>query len=232
MTEKLLSKQFAAELTAIRQKLLEMGGKVELMIHLAMKGLVNRESSLAEEVIATDPEIDALEIAIDEMCLRVLARQQPVARDLRFITTAMKIVTDLERIGDASSSIAKRALALNAEPPLKPYIDLPHMAELTTTMIKEALDAFVQGDVEQAQKICDDDLQLDEFYNQIQRELLTYMLSDPATIPRALMITQIAKALERIGDHATNLAEMVVFMVKGQDIRHIRKIKKTPESEL
>ncbi len=214
------SRQYDAELIAIREKLLEMGGKVELMINDSLKSLVERDSELADRVIAYDHEINRLEMEIDGRCLEVLALRQPAARDLRFITLALKIVTDLERIGDQCRNIGKRAKELNEEPPLKPYIDLPRMALHAGTMVKEALDAFVRGDAELAYKVCRDDSFVDDLNEQIQRELLTYMIGDVSTISRAMKINHISKCLERIADHATNVAEMVIFMVKGKDIRH------------
>jgi len=213
-------KQYDAELNEIRNLLLEMGGKVEQMIADAMKSLVERDSDLARRLIATDHQINHLEMEIDEKCLQVLARRQPAARDLRFITLALKIVTDLERIGDQCTSVAKRAVELNEEPPLKPYIDLPRMANWASVMVKEALDAFVRGDSELAIKVCRDDAFVDGLNEQIQRELLTFMMEDPSTISRAMKLNYISKYLERIADHATNVAEMVIFMVKGKDIRH------------
>ena len=214
------SKQYDAELNTIREKLLEMGGKVEVMIANAMKSLVERDSELAERTITFDHEINHMEMEIDERCLEVLARRQPAARDLRFITLALKIVTDLERIGDQCANIAKRARELNTEPPLKPYIDLPRMAEAASVMVKEALDSFVRGDENLAIKVCEDDQFVDDLNEQIQRELLTFMMGDPTTISRAIKVNHISKCLERIADHATNVAEMVIFMVKGKDIRH------------
>ena len=214
------SKQYDAELNNIREKLLEMGGKVELMINDSLKALVERDSALADKVIAYDHEINRLEMLIDEKCLEVLALRQPAARDLRFITLALKIVTDLERIGDQCRNIGKRAKELNEEPPLKPYIDLPRMAHWAGIMVKEALDAFVRGDDELALKVCRDDDFVDKLNEQIQRELLTFMIEDASTISRSMKITYISKCLERIADHATNVAEMVIFMVKGKDIRH------------
>jgi len=214
------SKQFDTELNDIREKLLEMGGKVELMIANALLALVERNTELAEETIAFDHEINRLEMEIDERCLEVLARRQPAARDLRFITLALKIVTDLERIGDQCANIAKRVIELNQEPTLKPYIDLPRMAQAASTMVKEALDAFVRGDENLAIKVCEDDQVVDDLNEQIQRELLTFMMGDPTTISRAIRINHVSKCLERIADHATNVAEMVIFMVKGKDIRH------------
>ena len=214
------SKLYDAELNEIREKLLEMGGKVEVMIANAMRALVDRDSGLAERTIAFDHEINHLEVEIDEKCLYVLARRQPAARDLRFITLALKIVTDLERIGDQCAAIANRAIELNQEPPLKPYIDLPRMAQWTGIMVKESLDAFVRGDDALALKVCGDDQFVDDLNEQIQRELFTFMMEDPSTISRAIKVNYISKCLERIADHATNVAEMVIFMVKGKDIRH------------
>lgn len=213
-------RQYDFELNEIREKLLEMGGKVEMMIANAMKSLVERDSALAEETIAFDHHINHMEVMIDEKCLQVLARRQPAARDLRFLTLALKIVTDLERIGDQCRNIAKRAKELNEEPPLKPYIDLPRMAVAAATMVREALDAFVKGDAELALKVCRDDAFVDGLNDQIQRELLVFMMTDPSTISRAIKVNYISKCLERVADHATNVAEMVIFMVKGKDIRH------------
>ncbi len=214
------SRIYDTELYEIREKLLEMGGKVEMMINNAMKSLVERDSELAEQTIEFDHEINHLEVEIDERCLVVLATRQPTARDLRFITLALKIVTDLERIGDQCTAVAKRALELNQEPPLKPYIDLPRMAHWAAVMVKQALDAFVRGDAELALKVCNDDQFVDDLNEQIQRELLTFMMEEPETISRAIKINYISKCIERIADHATNIAEMVIFMVKGKDIRH------------
>jgi len=214
------SRQYDAELNNIREKLLEMGGKVELMINDSLKALVERDSALADRVIVYDHEINRLEMLIDEKCLEVLALRQPAARDLRFITLALKIVTDLERIGDQCRNIGKRVKELNEEPPLKPYIDLPRMATWAGVMVKEALDAFVRGDDELALKVCRDDSFVDDLNEQIQRELLTFMMADPTSISRGIKINYISKCLERIADHATNVAEMVIFMVKGKDIRH------------
>jgi phosphate transport system protein len=215
-----LSRQFDFELDAIRGKLLEMGGKVELMMANSIQSLVERNTELAEQTIAFDHEINRLEMQIDRDCLEVLALRQPAARDLRFITLALKIVTDLERIGDQCANIAKRARELNLEPPLKPLNDLPGMAQAVSTMVMEALDAFVRGDEVLARKVRKDDQAVDNLNDLIQREILIFMLSDPAIIGRAIKLNHIAKCLERIADHATNLAEMVIFMVKGKDIRH------------
>jgi phosphate transport system protein len=214
------SSQYDAELNEIREKILIMGGKVELMIANSLKALLERDSALAESVKRMDHEVNGMEVAIDERCLQVLATRQPAARDLRFLTLALKIVTDLERIGDQCRNIASRVMELNQEPPLKPYIDLPRMAEAAARMVKESLDAFVRGDDELALKVCRDDQFVDDLNEQIQRELITFMMGDPSTITRAIRVNYLAKCLERIGDHATNIAEMVIFMVKGKDIRH------------
>jgi phosphate transport system protein len=214
------SSQYDAELNDIREKILLMGGKVELMIASSLKALLERDSALAESVKRMDHEVNGMEVAIDERCLQVLATRQPAARDLRFLTLALKIVTDLERIGDQCRNIASRVMELNQEPPLKPYIDLPRMAEAAARMVKESLDAFVRGDVELAMKVCRDDQFVDDLNEQIQRELITFMMGDPTTITRAIRVNYLSKCLERIGDHATNIAEMVIFMVKGKDIRH------------
>jgi len=213
-------KQYDTELNDIRKKLLEMGGKVETMISNSIKALVDRDSELAERTILSDREVNHLEVEVDERCLEVLARWQPTARDLRFLTLALKIVTDLERMGDQCVSIASRVKELNEEPPLKPYIDLPRLADASGTMVKEALNAFVKRDIKLAMKVCEDDQFIDDLNIQIQRELLTFMIEDPCTISRAIKLNYISKYLERIADHATNVAEMVIFMINGKDIRH------------
>ncbi|MBV5340057.1 MAG: phosphate signaling complex protein PhoU [Deltaproteobacteria bacterium] len=215
-----ISTSFDIELNNLKQSILVMGGKVELMIANSVKSLVDRDTQLAERTIVFDHEINTAEMSIDEHCLELLALRQPAGRDLRFITIALKIVTDLERMGDQCANIAKRARELNEEPPLKPYIDIPRMAHWTETMVKEALDAFVRGDADLAVKVCKDDSFVDDLNTQIQRELLTFMIEDPTTISRAMKLNYISKSLERVADHSTNIAEMVIFMVKGKDIRH------------
>ncbi len=198
-----------------------MGARVEEMISNSAKALVERDGDLAEKMMDFDDEIDALEVSTDELCLRILAKRQPVASDLRFITIAMKMVTDLERMGDLGVNICERVIELNNEPPLKPYVDLPKMAEVVQAMVRDALDAFVSRDAERARAVIERDRTVDAYYAQIFRELLTYMMEEPRNIFRATRVQSIAKYLERIGDHATNLAEMVVFMVQGKDIRHM-----------
>jgi phosphate transport system protein len=156
-----------------------------------------------------------------------LALHQPAGRDLRFITTGLKITTDLERIGDMAVNICERALELNLEPQLKPYIDIPRMARVAQRMIRESLDAFVREDTELALKVCKDDEEVDQLNSQIFREVVTFMIDDPHTINRAIKISSISKYLERIADHATNIAEMVIFMVKGKSIRHLKELPPT-----
>jgi phosphate transport system protein len=218
------NREYELELRRLREQLLLMGAKVEEIINGSIRALIDRDSELAEQGIAADRKINQLEIAIDELCMQVLARRQPVASDLRFLTTALKLVTDLERIGDLGVNMCERVVELNQEPPLKPYVDLPVMAEETQRMLHDALDAFVAGDAEHAHRVIERDATIDAYYSQIFRELLTYMMEDVRNIYRATRLQSIAKYLERIGDHATNLAEMVVFMVKGQDIRHAGKL--------
>jgi phosphate transport system protein len=218
------NREYEGELRKLREQLLRMGAKVEEVIRGSIKSLLDRNTDLATHMIAVDRRVNQMEVDIDGLCLSILARRQPVASDLRFITMALKLVTDLERIGDLGVNISERVIELNAEPPLKPYVDLPNMANEVQSMLREALDAFVASDPEAAQKVIERDNIIDAYYSQIFRELLTYMMEDTHNIFRATRLQSIAKYLERIGDHATNVAEMVVFMVKGQDIRHLGKL--------
>jgi len=215
-----LSSVYESDLQEIREKLLEMGGKVELMISDAVRALLERDTDLAERTIAYDHTVNRLELEIDEKCLEVIALRQPAARDLRFITMALKVVTDLERMGDKCANIAKRAKELNCEPPLRPFIDLTKMAEAASHMLHDALDAFTRADEQLAQKVCAGDGFVGRLNKQIQRELLASMMADSSNINRALKMNQVSKCLDRIADHATNLAEMVIFLVKGRDVRH------------
>lgn len=208
------------ELFHIRQRLLKMAGIVEEMIASAMFCLTERDSELPVRVIEQDREVDLLEKSIDEQCMSILARQQPTAVDLRFLVAVMKIVNDLERIGDSAKNIAKSSLAINAEPPLKPYIDLPHMAKLAREMVHESLDAFVGRDADLARKVWQQDDEIDELYQQLFRELLTYMIEDPKKATISLHLLLVAHNIERIADHATNISEDVIYYVEGADIRH------------
>jgi phosphate transport system protein len=212
--------EYEQELRHLREQLLLMGSHVEGIIGSSLKALIERDSEMAERTIAADSTIDRLEIEIDGLCLQVLARRQPVASDLRLVATVLKAVTDLERMGDLGVNIAERVLELNREPPLKPYVDLPRMANEAQTMLREALDAFVAKDADRARRVIDHDQAIDDLYAQVFRELLTYMMEDAKNVYRATRLQSVAKYLERIADHATNLAELVVFMVKGRDIRH------------
>ena len=214
------SKQFEQQLRALKDKLLLMSHHAEKMIADAIRALVERRPSLAEEVIKSDDEMDQLELDVDNQCYQILALEQPVARDLRFIATALKIVRDIERIGDIAVNIAERATELIQEPEMKRLIDLPIMAEAAQRILKDSLDAFVNSDAELAEKVIRDDTFIDDCYEQIFRELLTYMMEDTKYISRALKVIFIAKHLERVGDHSANIAEMVIFLVRGQDIRH------------
>ncbi len=217
-------KKYEDELKKLRAELLYMGGLVEDQIHKAVKSLVDRDSGLAQVIIERDHEVNRLDVEIDEICIRLLALHQPAGRDLRFITTGLKITTDLERIGDMAVNICERALELNQEPQLKPYIDVPRMASIAQRMIRESLDAFVREDTELALKVCKDDDEVDQLNAQIFHETLTFMIEDPQTISRATKISSVSKYLERIADHATNIAEIVIFMVKGKSIRHMKEL--------
>ena len=215
-------KAFDLELKELKEKLLYEGGLVERAIRDAIKSLLERYSELAQKVIEDDEVINGIEVEIDEFCLKLLALRQPAARDLRLITTAIKINYDLERIGDMAVNICERVLELNLEPQLKPYIDLPTMADTVQLMVKESLDAFVREDVELARKVKEQDSLVDQLLEQMFRELLTYMMQDLKTISRATRLLFISKYLERMADHAVNIAELVIFMVEGKIIRHVK----------
>ena len=215
-----MQRHFHEELEALKQTLLAMGGLVEDQIRRVMRALLERDDVLAQEVIDRDQQVNAYDVEVDETCVSLLALHQPTAGDLRFITTAMKIVTDLERIGDQAVNIAQRVLELNREPQLKPYIDLPRMAEKAQQMVKESLDAFVARDTELARKVCAADADVDALKEQLFRELLTFMMEDPKTIPRAIRLILISRFMERVADHATNIAEMVIYLVDAKMVRH------------
>jgi phosphate transport system protein len=219
-----IDRQYEEELSDLRRRILEMGGLVERQIADAVKALVGKDAALAEATIRKDHAVNRLDVEIDELCIRLLALRQPAASDLRVITTALKITTDLERIGDRAASIAERALELLGEPQLKPYVDIPRMAEIASEMLRGSLDAFVRNDVELALEVCRKDDAVDKLNDQIFRELLSFMIEQPATITRAMRVLFVSKYLERIADHATNIAEMVIFMVKGKSIRHIDEL--------
>jgi phosphate transport system protein len=211
---------FEEELQALKKCLLSMGALVEERVHDATNALIERRPDTAERIITSDQDVNDLQIEIDERCLRLLALQQPMASDLRLITAAMKINADLERIGDQAVNIAEQAVRILAHPPLKPMIDLPRMAEIAEKMTRESLDAFVRKDAKLARAILARDDEVDQLKDQVFRVLLTYMMADPGTIERALGLILVSRHLERIADHATNIAEDVIFVVEAKDVRH------------
>jgi phosphate transport system protein len=215
-------KTFELDLRRLREKLLGMAGKVETLIADGMRALTERDSELADQVLRSDAEVNRAELEVDELCRRILALRQPAASDLRLITTALKIVTDLERIGDLAVNVALRALELNRVPPLAPYVDLPRLGALAQAQVKTALDAFVSADAEKADQVLKGDDHLDALFVKIFNELLSYMMEDSKNIRRATSLMFVAKHLERMGDHALNIAEMVIYMVRGTDVRHPR----------
>jgi len=213
-------KSYDAELDGLRARLLTLGGKVESEIAAGIKSLVERDSKLAEEVLSADREVNVMEMEIDETCRRLLALRQPAASDLRFITTALKIVVDLERIGDLAVNVAERAIDLSQSPPMPPVHDLQRLAELCQKQVRAALDSFVDADADKAEAVIRDDALVDALYHTLFNELLGLMLEDSKNIRRATSLMFVAKHLERLADHATNVAEMVIYMVKGTDVRH------------
>jgi phosphate transport system protein len=217
-------RHYEAELKGLHVKILEMGGFVEKQIADAVDAMINRDDEQARVIIDRDQMVNRMDVQVDDLCLRLLALHQPAARDLRLITTGLKITTDLERIGDMAVNMCERILELNREPQLKPFLDLPRMAEVAQHMLRESLDSFVREDVDLALAVCREDDVIDDLNSQLFRELLSYMVEDPQTTRRAIRLLFIAKYLERIGDHATNIAEMVVFMVRGKSIRHMDQV--------
>jgi phosphate transport system protein len=211
---------FDDELKILRERILKLGCMVENAIRDSVKALVERDSELAKEVIKRDHLVNALDVGIDEECVRLIALRQPMARDLRLITTAMKITTDLERMGDLAVNIAERAIELNDEPQLKPFLNIPKMAEITQTMVRDVLDSFVTGCSRLPYEVIKRDDEVDDLTVRNFEELLSFMIQDPKIIPLAVKRTYIAKYLERIADHATNIAEMIIYMCKGKMIRH------------
>jgi phosphate transport system protein len=218
------SKQYEQQLRTLKEKLLLMSHKAEVSISDATHALVERRPSLAQRVVDEDDALDRLELEIDDLCFEILALEHPVASDLRFITTVIKIVGDIERIGDNGVNIARRALEIMDEPELKPIIDIPVAARAAQKILKDSLDAFINADAELAKRVIENDRYIDDVCEQMLRELLTYMLEDPTTVSRALRLIFVARNLERIGDHASNIAEMVIFLVEGQDVRHGQRL--------
>lgn len=215
-----MERHFESEFRNLKQQILAMGGAVERAIEESTQALIERKSDLFDHVHELEKSINQAHIEVDETCLNLLARQSPLAADLRLVVAVIKINTDLERMGDQAVNIAHNGVRYLKEPPLKPLIDIPKMAEEVRRMVREALDAFVTQNVELARGVLDRDDTVDAYKNQIFRELLTYMMSDPKSIERAMNLILIARNLERVGDHATNIAEDVIFAITGDDIRH------------
>jgi phosphate transport system protein len=214
-----MERHFEIELQALRDRLLAMGGLAETMINKAIKALVDRDETLVQVVLAHEEEMDLLCIEIDDRSFTHMALMQPMASDLRFLVASIKINSDLERIGDQAVSIALRARSLITQPQLKPLIDIPRMATIVQEMVRNSLDAFVHQDPELARCVIDRDDEVDALRDQVFRELLTYMMGDATTIPRALDLILISRNLERIADHSTNIAEDVIYIVRGEDVR-------------
>ena len=215
-----MQRHIDGELQHLKDQLVQMAGLAEAAIGLSVKALVKRDAEIARQVIASDDAINMLEIEIDEVCLRTMARYQPEAKDLRFLAMALKINNDLERMGDQAVNIAERTLELLKEPLLKPLIDIPRMAEVAQQMVKDSLDAFVRHDVELAKAVCQRDDEVDKYDDQIFRELLTYMMEDHKVITRSVNLILVSRHLERIADHATNIAEDVIYLTEGRNIKH------------
>jgi phosphate transport system protein len=221
-------REYDNQLRQLRDRLLLMAGHIESMIESAIRALVERDVTLARRTIENDHKVNQAEIDIDELCLVILAKRQPMGSDLRFLTLALKMVTDLERIGDLAVNICERAIDLSAEPPLGNYDDIIRTADLVQSMVRDAIDAFVHADDLKAQDVINRDDAVDELYHQIFRDILQMMTRDPNAIARGIHVQSVAKWLERIADHSTNLAELVVFMVNGKDIRHVGHLSAPP----
>lgn len=213
-------RHFEEELATLQERLLAMGGLAEERVREAVQGLSRREPDVVARVLVGDEPVNDLHIEIDDRCFKLLALHQPMAADLRVIVAAVKISTDLERVGDLAVNIAEASQRYLQHAPVKPLIDIPRMGEIAQTMLRDALDAFVRRDIELAEAVLTEDDKLDAFKTQIFRELLNYMLQDAATIEAALDLILVSRHLERIGDHATNIAEDVIFMVSARDVRH------------
>jgi phosphate transport system protein len=211
---------FDQELAQLKEMLLRMSSLAEQSVSQSLKALIQRDTAMARQVDADDTQLDRLQMDIDERSVQLIALRQPKARDLRFIVMTMKIASELERIGDQAVNIAHRAEELNKEPLLKPLIDIPRMAEIARGMIRDALDAFVYARPDAARAVIRRDDEVDALNRQLHRELTSYVIEDPTTITRCLNLMSVAHNLERIGDHATNIAEEVVYLCEGRDIRH------------
>jgi phosphate transport system protein len=219
------NRQYEVELRELRAGLIKMGGLVESQIAEAIEALTERDIARAQATIARDAEVNRMDVENDERSIQLVALHQPAARDLRFITTSLKITTDLERIGDNAANICERVIELSALPQIKPYIDIPRMAAIAQSMVRDSVDAFMRDDPDLAEDVISRDDEVDALNYQIYRELLSYMAEDPKIIGHATQVLFVSKNLERVADHATNIAEMVVYMVKGRTIRHMEKKK-------
>ena len=213
-------RHFDRDIEHLKDLLLRMGAMVEDAISDSIRALLERDSTVAERVIALDDSIDHMELEIDQHTIELIAKMQPAAVDLRFVATAMKITPELERIADLAVDVAERAIEINSEPPLKPLIDIPRLARISQEMVRESLDAFVRRDAGLARKVIMRDDEVDALTEQSFRELLTYMLEDPHNISRAIRLTFVGKYFERMADHATNVCEMVVYLAEGKVIKH------------
>jgi phosphate transport system protein len=211
---------FQEQLSGLKERLLAMGGLVEERVRLALHGLVERDGALIDAVLNGDMPVNELHIVIDDLCLKLIALHSPMAADLRGIMAAIKINSDLERVGDMAVNIGEAARRYTLHPPVKKLIDIPRMGTTAQSMLRDALDSYVRGDIKLAQQVLDEDDKLDTLKTQVFRELLNHMLQDPSTIEPALDLILVSRHLERIGDHATNIAEDVIFMVSGRDVRH------------
>ncbi|MCB1103173.1 MAG: phosphate signaling complex protein PhoU [Opitutaceae bacterium] len=217
---------FDTELETFRTSLIKMGETAIAQTQDAMKALVDGDVGLADRVVARDDELDQLEVKIDEEAIRYMNLRAPIASDLRLVIVGMKASHDLERVGDEATGIAKRAVRLAGEPPLKPYVDLPRMANMAAQMLRDALECFLNGDAAKAEAVIRRDGEVDALNKQLYRELTSFMLESPGTISRAIELMFISKSIERIADHATNIAEEMIYLAKGKDVRHDQNLKK------
>ena len=212
----MLRESFQSSLDGLQKDLLRMGALVEEMIHLAVKSLRDQDVELARNVISDDQNVDQMELDIEQRCFRLLATQQPMAVDLRIISTALKIITDLERMADHATDIARTTIRLQGQPLIKPLVDIPRMAEIAQTMVRESLSAYINRDVNLAYNMIERDDEIDSLHSQIFRELLLFMMEDPRTINQATQLLMVSHSLERLADHATNIGEWVIYMVTGE----------------
>jgi phosphate transport system protein len=223
-----MHRHFDEEIAELQRRVITMGGLAEAMIHKALRSLLERRESYWEEIARMEEEVNALQIEIDDRAIHLTALQQPVGTDVRLLFMASRVASDLERIADQAVNVCQNARILLAEPPLKPLIDLPIMGTLAEKMVHDGLDSLVRRDVTLAERVLEEEIRVDALKDQIFRELLTYMMSNTATIPRALALILISRNLERVGDHATNIAEETIYLVQGRDVRHHHEKRSRP----